>query len=100
AFPLQHRPAGKIVLSKLGKNRREVNLSIAKGPEPPGPRNPWLIAAINSLPASGPKLGVLDVKHLDPRVVNIYEFKVIELLQNKMAGIVKNIAALVSTQAI
>src|SRR5207344_3244562 len=58
-----------------------------------GALQPRLIATVDALLASGTKFRVLHMKHLEARVVEIDELQVVELLQNKMAGIVEHVAA-------
>src|SRR6184192_58001 len=56
AFPLQHRPAGIIVLGELGEDRLEVHLAVAQRTEPSGrsihgwkpPYTPWRPVGLNS----------------------------------------------------
>ena len=38
------------------------------------------------------------MEHLDPLVVNVYELHVVQLLQYEVTGIVKNVAAIVSSR--
>src|SRR5437763_7859732 len=96
AFPFEDRPARKIILCELGKNCSKVNLTVTKRAEAPSARNPGLIASVDALSATRPKLGIFHMKHLDAFVVNVYVLQVIELLQDEMAGVIKNIAAFVA----
>src|SRR5581483_1869584 len=100
AFPLEHRPSVKVVLSKLRKNSSEVDLAIAQRAKASHARNPGLITAVNSLAAARAKLRIFHVKHLDSRVIDIDEFQIVELLQHEMAGIKKDIAALVAAKPV
>src|SRR2546430_6796181 len=100
AFPLQHRPAGIIVLGELGEDRLEVHLAVAQRTEPSGPINPRLETAVHALAAGRVELGVLDVEHANPLVIQVDILEIVELLQHEMAGIVEDIAAWVPADAI
>src|SRR5438552_9034028 len=100
AFPLQHRPAGIIVLGELREDRLEVHLTVAQRTEPSGPLGPRLEPAIHALAAGRVELGVLDVKHADPLVIDVDVFEIVELLQHEMAGIVQDVATLVTADAV
>src|SRR5712672_2915356 len=93
AFPLEDRPAVEIILRELGENRVEINLAVAGRTKTAGAVDPGLIAAVHTLTSSGIKLRVLDVKHLDPLMIKIQVFQIIELLQNEVAGIEQDIAS-------
>jgi hypothetical protein len=54
----------------------------AERAEPSRAFRPWLEAAIGSCLAVRPELGILDVEHLDPLVVVIDEFQIVERLQH------------------
>src|SRR5215217_1948067 len=82
AFPFQHGPAGKVVLRHLGEDGGEIDLAVAKRAEAPCPVDPALVAAINALAAGRIELGILDVEHLDPLVIDVDVVQVIELLQH------------------
>src|SRR5438094_3181371 len=100
ALPLQHRPAGIIVLGELREDRLEVHLTVAQRTEPSGPLGPRLEPAIHALAAGRVELGVLDVKHADPLVIDVDVFEIVELLQHEMAGIVQDVATLVTADAV
>src|SRR5256884_1443849 len=100
ALPLQHRPAGIIVLGELGEDRLEVHLAVAQRAEASGPIDPRLEPTIHALAAGRVELGVLDVEHADPLVIQVDILEIVELLQHEMAGIVQEIAALVPADAI
>src|SRR5947208_9148207 len=100
AFPLQHRPAGIIVLGELREDRLEVHLTIAQRTEPSGPLGPRLEPTIHALAAGRVELGVLDVKHANPLVIDVDVFEIVELLQHEMAGIVQDVATLVTADAV
>src|SRR5437899_9115431 len=51
ALPLQHRPAGIIVLGELGEDRLEVHLAVAQRAEASGPIYPRLESTIHALAA-------------------------------------------------
>src|SRR5262249_13472530 len=66
----------------------EINLAIAKRPEPSGPLRPRLIPAVDTHSPARSKLGVLDVKPRNALPVKLDEFEVIELLQQQMTRVV------------
>jgi len=80
AFPFEHRPAVEIILRELGENRVEIHLAIPGRTKTAGAVDPGLIAAVHTLTSSGIKLCVLHVKPLDPLVIKIQVFQIIELL--------------------
>ena len=100
ALPLQHRPAVEAVSGQLGEDPLEVDLAIARGPEPPGPAQPRLEPTVGAGLAVRPELGVLDVERLDPLVIVIDVGEIIERLQHEMAGIVHDVAAPVAVNAL
>src|SRR6266571_578627 len=79
-LPLEHRPAGIVVLGELREDRLEVHLTIAQGTEPAGAIDPRLESAIRALAAGRIELGVLDVKHADLVVIDVDVLEVVELL--------------------
>ena len=93
-LPLQHRPAGIVVLRHFAEDGAEVDLSIAERAEASWPIDPILIAAIDAALARGAELSILDVEGADTVVVDIEECEIIQLLQDHVAGIVKNVGAL------
>src|SRR5438445_5928583 len=93
AFPFKHGPAVKIVLRELRENAGEVDLAVARRAKAPGAIDPGLVAAVYALASCGMKLRVFDVKHLDALVIKIEVLEIIELLQNEMTGIKKDVAA-------
>ena len=48
ALPLQHRPAGIVILSHLAEDGAEVDLPVAQRAEPARPVNPVLVAAVHA----------------------------------------------------
>ena len=100
ALPFKDGPPGKIVLRELGKNCSKVNLTITEGPETPGARNPRLVSAVNALTPARPELRVLHMKHFYPLMIEVDELKIVELLQNEVAGVIEDVAALMSSEPI
>src|SRR5437016_7098300 len=100
ALPLEHRPAGVVVLRELREDRLEVHLTVAQGTEPAGAIDPRLEPAIHALAASWIELGVLDVKHANAVMIDVDVLEIVELLQHEVTGIVQQVAALVSAHAI
>src|ERR1700746_798144 len=88
AFPFEHCPAIKTVLRQFGKDAAEIHLPVAQRPEASRPLHPRLGSAADSLAARRAKLRVFHVKHFHAGVVDVEKREVIELLENKMAGIV------------
>ena len=76
-----------------GENPAEIDLAIAQRAEPARPLGPGRIGTIDPGAAIGPELGVLDVERLDPLVIDVDEFQIVELLQHEVAGIIENIGA-------
>src|SRR5207248_946674 len=99
-LPFEHRPPVEVVLRQLGKNAPEIHLPVTQRPEAPRATNPRLISSVNALPSRRMKLRVLHVKHFHSRIVNVEKRQVIELLQNKMAGVEQNVAPLMPAHAI
>src|SRR5918996_861317 len=93
AFPLEHRPAAVVVAGELRENAGKVDLAVAERTEPASSVQPGLEARIHALMRARIELGVLDVKRLDPLMVDVDEAEVIELLQQKVAWIVVDAAA-------
>src|ERR1700756_2644014 len=100
AFPFEDGPAVKIVLRELRENAGEVDLAVARRAKASCAFHPGLIAAVYALASCGMKLRVFDVKHLDALVIKIQVLEIIELLQNEMAGIEKEVAARMIADAI
>src|SRR5213593_3486955 len=100
ALPLEHRPAGIVVLRQLREDRLEVHLTVAQGTEPAGAIDPRLEPAIHALAAGRIELGILDVKHADAVVIEVDVLEIVELLQHEVTGIVQQVAALVTAQAL
>src|SRR6266550_3663918 len=100
ALPLEHRPARIVVLRQLREDRLEVHLTIAEGTEPAGAIDPRLEPAIHALAAGRIELGILDVKHADAVVIEVDVLEIVELLQHKVTGIVEQVAALVTAEAL
>src|SRR6516165_6636084 len=88
AFPFEHCPAVIAVLRHLREDATEIHLTVAKRAEPAGPRQPWLIARIDSLPPSGVELRVLHMKRFNSFMVDVDERQIVELLQNKVRWII------------
>src|SRR6202008_3628240 len=82
AFPFQDGPALEAVLRKLGEDRAEIDLAVAKRTEAPGAVDPRLEAAIDAGAAIGIELGILHVEHLDAVVIDVDVFQVVEGLQH------------------
>src|SRR5213593_3617871 len=100
ALPFEHRPAGIVVLGELREDRLEVYLTIAEGTEPAGAIHPRLEPAIHALAAGRIELGILDVKHADAVVIEVDVLEIVELLQHEVTGIIQQVAALVTAQAL
>src|SRR4030095_9590945 len=64
ALPLDDSPAGIVVLRELAEDRREVDLAVAEGTDPPGALGPAEVAAVSPAPTARPELGVLHVEDL------------------------------------
>ena len=93
AFPFEDGPAGEIVLSQFGEDCGEIDLAVAERAEAAGAIDPRLKAAVDALATGRAELGVLDVKHLDALVVEVDVFEIVELLQDEVARVEKNVAA-------
>jgi len=100
AFPFNHGPAIEIIGGHFGKDRAEINLTVAKRPEPPGAVRPALVARIDPLTARWIELSILDVEHLDPVFVDVDVINVIKALQHIVAGIIKHIGPRVIARAL
>jgi hypothetical protein len=100
ALPFENRPSGEIVLGEFREYRLKIHLPVAQRTKPAGAFGPRLVAAIDTLLARGTKLCVLYMEHLDAGVIKIYELEIVELLQQKMAGVVEQVAARVLPNAI
>src|SRR5690606_41450869 len=74
----------------------KVDLAVTERSESAGPIQPPLIAAVYAGAAARTKLRILDVKRLDARVVVVDERGVVELLQQQVARVVKDIGARVT----
>src|SRR6266566_7657578 len=94
-FPFEHCPTIETVLRQFGKDAAEIHLPVAQRPEAPHTLDPRLVSAIKSLAARRAKLRVFHVKHFHAGVVDVEKREVIELLENKVAGIEQNVAAFV-----
>ena len=82
----------------MEKIAAEIDLTVAERAEAARAFDPWRIAGIDALPSVRIELAVLDVKRLDPLVVDVDEFEVVELLQHEVRRIVVDGAALVPLQ--
>src|SRR4051812_20653040 len=100
ALPLEHRPTGIVVLRELREYRLEVHLPVAERTESPGAIDPRLEPAIHALPPRRIELGILDVKHADAVMIEIDVLEIVELLQHEVTGIVQQVAALVTADAL
>src|SRR5213083_2050084 len=100
ALPFEHRPAGIVVLRELREDRLEVHLTVAERTEPAGTIDPRLESAIHALPAGRIELGILDVKHADAVMIKIDVLEIVELLQHEVTGIVQQVAAFVTADAL
>src|SRR5258708_1722924 len=92
-LPLQYRPSRKVILRQLGKYGTEISLAITRRAKSSGSIGPRLIAPVHALAACRTKLRILHVKHFDAAVIQIEEFKIIELLKHEMTRIKKHIAS-------
>ena len=100
AFPFQHRPGIIAVLGELGEDAAEIDLPVAERAEAAGAVGPALVAGIDALPSGRIELGVLDVERLDPLVIDVDEFEIVELLQQEMRRVVIDVAALVAADRV
>src|SRR5216117_1366779 len=100
ALPLEHRPAGIVVLRQLREDGLEVHLTVAEGTEAAGAVDPRLEPAIHALPAGRIELGILDVKNADAVVIEVDVLEIVELLQHEVTGIVQQVATLVTAHAL
>ena len=93
ALPLHHGPTRIVVLRHLAEYLPEIDLPIAERAEATRPVDPVLIAAINARAPTRPELRILHVKCANALVIEIEKSQIIQLLQNHVAGIVKNVGA-------
>ncbi len=93
AFPLQHCPAWKVVLSHLGEDPWEVHLSIPKRAETTCTVDPGLVTAINSLSTSRVEFCILDMEDLDHVVIDVDVLQIVQGLQDIVTGIIKHSTA-------
>src|SRR3546814_13670088 len=91
AFPFGYRPAGIAILCQPGENPAEIDLPVAQQAEAAGAIDPVLKAAIDPRSPGRVELGVLDVEHADPLVINVDELQIVERLQHIMAGIIEDV---------
>src|SRR5215469_11132819 len=96
ALPFEDGPSVEVVLRKFGEDCAEINLPVAGRTEAACTRDPRLISAVDALTSIGPELGVLHVKHLDSRVIEIDELEIVQLLKNEVTWIEQNIASLMA----
>src|SRR5919108_3193444 len=99
-LPFEHRPSVEIVLRQLRKNPAKIHLPVAQRAKTPRASNPRLVSPVNALAPRRMKLRVLHVKHFHAGMIDVEKRQVIELLQNKMAGIEQNVASFVPTHAV
>src|SRR5579859_1741026 len=100
ALPFEHGPAVKSVLRQFRKDRFEVDLAVARGTESSCTVRPRLISTINTLPPRRTELRILHMKHFYAIVIEVDEFQIIKLLQNKMARIEQNVASFMILHAL
>ncbi len=93
AFPLEHGPAVEVVGRHLGEDRAEIDLAVAERTEAAGALDPALIAAIDALASGRVELGILDVEHLDPVLVDVDVVEIVEALQDEVRRIVEHVGA-------
>jgi len=62
-------------LRELGEDAVEVDLPVAERAEAAGALDPGRVTRIDALPAGRIELGVLDVKRLDPLVIDVDELE-------------------------
>ena len=92
-FPFQHRPPLVPVLREFREDAVKVDLPAPSGAKAAGPLHPVLVAAIHAGASVRAELGILDVESADARVIQVQELEIVELLQEKMTGIVKDSGA-------
>ena len=88
ALPFQHGPAVIAVACQAIENAAKIDLAVTDAPKTPGTIEPILIAAIGPAHGAGGEFGVLDVKRTNPLMVAIDEAEVVQMLEQKVAGIV------------
>src|SRR5262249_46576720 len=88
AFPFQHGPPLVARFCQQREHPAEIDLAVAQRTKAPRAFRPRQIAAIDSDPPVRTELGVLHMKSRDPFAVNLYERQIVDLLQQKVAGIV------------
>src|SRR5262249_30208274 len=100
AFPLEHRPAVVTVDGETREDGAEVDVAVAEGAEAPGAVGPVREARIDALLRRRPEFGVLDVKRLDPLVIDVDEADVVERLQPEVRRVVVDAAAFVALELV
>src|SRR5258708_24606725 len=85
---------------QLGEDRLEVPLTAAERTDRAGGIAPERNPAIHALAAGRIELGILDVKHADAIVIEVDVLEIVELLQQEVTGIVQQVAARVSADAL
>ncbi len=90
---------GKSYCANFEKIDLEIDLAVAERAEAAGAVGPGLETAIHALAARRIELRILDVKHSDTLVVDVDVFEIVELLQHEVAGVVEDVAALVTADA-
>src|SRR5688572_19692045 len=96
-FPFQHSPSAISILGELGENRLKVNLTVSQGTKPSRTVYPILITTVNARPSGWIEFCVFYMEHADKLVIKINVLKIIQLLENKMTGVIKNVATGVSS---
>src|SRR5580765_601050 len=76
ALPFQRGPAIEAVARQPREDLLEIDGAVAGTAKPAGALRPILIPAIHAAARRHPILGVLDVKSLDPRMVDIDEAEI------------------------
>src|SRR5450755_1374614 len=93
AFPFEYGPSSKIVLCKFAKDGFEIHLSVTERTKPAGTVDPALVSAVYSLFSGRIEFRVFHMEHPDSFVIIINIGEVVELLQNKMRGIIEQAGA-------
>ena len=79
----------------MPEDAAKVYLPIAERSKTPGTVDPILVAAVNAGAAAGVELSVLYMEGADTFVVDVDKGEVVELLQDKVAGVVEDVGPLV-----
>ena len=100
AFPFKNGPAVVIGFRQQGEDSLEIDLSVSQRAKTAGTRVPGLVAAIDTHPAVGSEFRIFYMKCLDAIAVKFDEIEVVQLLKQKMAGIVSQAGGRVVEQLI